>query len=1382
VKASIIVLTYNNLEYTRQCVESIFAVTDEPDFELVLVDNASQDDTPAYLQAVAAEHDNVRLILNETNQGFARGNNLGVKASTGEVLVFLNNDTIVTRGWLKSLVAHLRDPQVGMVGPVTNNAGNASQIRAGYEQVDGLAEFAEAYTRAHAGQSMPVEMLAFQCVVIPRQVYDQVGPLDEEFNIGMFEDDDYAFRLHQAGYVILCAEDAYVHHWGSASFSQLDFATYWRIYRENLQRFERKWEVTWQPPLRRPEFLRGQLRQSLDSYLWILQELEVESQDLEDRTREINALQEQNERLTVAAGEFNTKAAEYDQKIYTLQAQVSDAQRAINWLNLELANIYQSNGWRFLQSLLRVRRTLIPEGSRREAWFRRFVHAARDVRLDNLRRLAQGPRRSSQPSAGQAAISPVLAAQAVYTDSGETAQDGLFHWPLVSVILPVYNHADMLEQAARSVLGSQYPNLELIILDDGSTDDVDPVLARLAADPRVRVYRQPNQKLPRALTHAHQVARGELITWTSSDNWMAPQALRQMATKLLEHPEAVLVYADVALIDEEGKPLQDQTYRPQNLDSARMDFVRLYRAAQPLGYEVDNYINACFLYRRTAAIALEGRYADDLRGLEDYDFWLRLQKAGQLIHLENPEPLYAYRVHTRTMSHELLSSERDLHLLRGRRLIEYEGQRREYCEQRWALTMDPQLPSQEKSLLAAAAAGLPVDLLAAERSAGGKLLRFLPADQDAEGRIFVRCTRDEWVLAWQSAADEALKELPFWKGVQPTPLVIKARDCRKNIWEFSQAGTRPILGCHLGLQPCLVDVPATRRHIQNNPWAFFVFVDIPGEEDNTLGKQLVDGLENAIYLGARPLWEPYITYACFDAVWLPPPGQDFLESQRCWRLMSVLAYGIARPLLLPQGMSSQTLPYQYPYQPRLAELDYLQELLAVAPERAILDRYLEAWTPAMRLQELLRYADAITQEDTLERPDFGISPIPVQAPASWTLPGDPSASGVKCALVVNTLDRGGLEELVANLALDLPNHGVDTVVLCTGEGGMVAERLKAQGVRVRVAAGQPMKMWEFLEQETPAVINSHQASLGFLKIAHEFRIPVIETIHNAYVWLSKAGWQEERQRSLYFTQAIAVSESVRQYYLGRNDSLATGSITVVPNGIAVQNITVIDRREAREKLGIPPDACVFLNLASYDGRKNQLGLLAAFEQVAPRYPFTRLICAGNIADPRYYEAVSQYHQGSGARDQVELHTFRQDTQVMLSAANCLVLDSFFEGWSLAASEAIVAGLPLIHSACGSAYELVGATGERGIVVPNPGGDLLKLDWDRMSGWMYQPVQPNTEALVRALQTMIESRQTWTAWREEIRNFGLRELASERMLAAYAQLLSRAGRERASRGA
>ncbi|MEJ2710749.1 MAG: glycosyltransferase family A protein, partial [Anaerolineales bacterium] len=77
----------------------------------------------------------------------------------------------------------------------------------------------------------------------------------------------------------------------------------------------------------------------------------------------------------------------------------------------------------------------------------------------------------------------------------DAALQAHFPWPLVSVILPVYNHADMLEHAAHSVLYGTYANLELVILDDGSSDEIEPVLQRLSINPRVRIYQQPNQKL-----------------------------------------------------------------------------------------------------------------------------------------------------------------------------------------------------------------------------------------------------------------------------------------------------------------------------------------------------------------------------------------------------------------------------------------------------------------------------------------------------------------------------------------------------------------------------------------------------------------------------------------------------------------------------------------------------------------------------------------------------------------------------------------------------------------------------------------------------------------------------------------------------------------------
>ena len=252
-KVSLIILTYNNLDYTRQCLESIFDKTFYPNYEIVIVDNASTDGTPDYLRSVASAHANVRLVLNDENRGFSAGNNQGVSAARGEYILFLNNDVVVTPGWLSGLLAHLRDPSVGAVGPVTNYAGNESRITVGYHDIAALDDFARSYTREHAGLSFEIRMLALFCMLLRRSVIDAVGSLDEQFGVGMYEDDDFSLRIRQKGYRILCAEDVFIHHWGSAAFSQLAQERFERLHIENRAKFESKWGTNWQPPRWRME-------------------------------------------------------------------------------------------------------------------------------------------------------------------------------------------------------------------------------------------------------------------------------------------------------------------------------------------------------------------------------------------------------------------------------------------------------------------------------------------------------------------------------------------------------------------------------------------------------------------------------------------------------------------------------------------------------------------------------------------------------------------------------------------------------------------------------------------------------------------------------------------------------------------------------------------------------------------------------------------------------------------------------------------------------------------------------------------------------------------------------------------------------------------------
>jgi len=247
-KISILILTYNNLLINQLCLRSIYCNTAYPNFEVIVVDNASVDKTPDWLVSFAKTHPNLKLILNKNNRGFAGGNNQAAQGATGEYLVFLNNDTVVTPGWLERFLAHMQsDSKIGLVGPVTNSTGNEARILVNYDTAAQMESFAAQRARSMAGQSFDIRMLAFYCVIARKNQYETIGGLDERFLVGMFEDDDLAVRYHQAGYRVICAEDIFIHHFQGASFGKLENTQYTHLFEENKQKYEEKWGRKWEP-------------------------------------------------------------------------------------------------------------------------------------------------------------------------------------------------------------------------------------------------------------------------------------------------------------------------------------------------------------------------------------------------------------------------------------------------------------------------------------------------------------------------------------------------------------------------------------------------------------------------------------------------------------------------------------------------------------------------------------------------------------------------------------------------------------------------------------------------------------------------------------------------------------------------------------------------------------------------------------------------------------------------------------------------------------------------------------------------------------------------------------------------------------------------------
>ncbi|WP_425060458.1 Ubiquinone biosynthesis O-methyltransferase, mitochondrial [Sporomusa carbonis] len=215
MKTTIVILTYNQVEYTKKCIESIRNYTEPGTYEIIIVDNCSTDGTINWL---SGQHD-LQVIYNEQNLGLLKGRNQGIEIASGDTVLLLNNDVIVTHGWLNNLMDCLySNEKIGAVGALTNNCSNSQDLWVAYRNMEEMQEFAQKHN-----QSTPrvweekLKLVGF-CLLIRKEVVDQVGLFDEVFTPGGFEDDDYSFRIRLAGYKLMLCKNTFVHNFGSQPF------------------------------------------------------------------------------------------------------------------------------------------------------------------------------------------------------------------------------------------------------------------------------------------------------------------------------------------------------------------------------------------------------------------------------------------------------------------------------------------------------------------------------------------------------------------------------------------------------------------------------------------------------------------------------------------------------------------------------------------------------------------------------------------------------------------------------------------------------------------------------------------------------------------------------------------------------------------------------------------------------------------------------------------------------------------------------------------------------------------------------------------------------------------------------------------------------------
>jgi glycosyltransferase involved in cell wall biosynthesis len=243
--------------------------------------------------------------------------------------------------------------------------------------------------------------------------------------------------------------------------------------------------------------------------------------------------------------------------------------------------------------------------------------------------------------------------------------------PLVSVILPVYNGERYIADSVRSVLAQTYRNLELIIINDGSTDRTLEILEEFRNDQRVKIHTQPNRKLPAALSAGFAKANGEFYTWTSADNLMKPRCLEVLVKFLSARSDVEMVYANEEIIDDQGKAVEESDFCPGYQVPPGSANIHWPQDPGELIFVQNNYIGACFLYRSWAGRIL-GDYDAHCFGYEDYEYWMRMDALFRVAHLGRPDTLYLYRLHEESLS----AKEKQMKIVeRVRSFMSIEGER-----------------------------------------------------------------------------------------------------------------------------------------------------------------------------------------------------------------------------------------------------------------------------------------------------------------------------------------------------------------------------------------------------------------------------------------------------------------------------------------------------------------------------------------------------------------------------------------------------------------------------------------------------------------------------------------------------------------------------------
>lgn len=391
---------------------------------------------------------------------------------------------------------------------------------------------------------------------------------------------------------------------------------------------------------------------------------------------------------------------------------------------------------------------------------------------------------------------------------------------------------------------------------------------------------------------------------------------------------------------------------------------------------------------------------------------------------------------------------------------------------------------------------------------------------------------------------------------------------------------------------------------------------------------------------------------------------------------------------------------------------------------------------------------------------------------------EPARPALTAILEVRSLDRGGMETVVALLARGLPAFGIQPVVVCTEAGGRGVEELRRAGVRVEVLFGddRAAQMAALLDRLEVGVLNAHYSTLG-VRVAAERGVPAVVTLHNSYAWFGPGAFDEIGAVDPYVSGYVAVSQSAADFTT-RRFHVAPERIRVIRNGIAprppVSQVAPEERAAVLAELDLPHDTEIVVQVGRIERVKGQLALVDAMARLRDSHPKLFALVVGADGETQYARTARTRVEEHALLGRVRFLGERDDVARILGVASLAVMPSLVEGLSLSAVETLQAGVPTVLSRTGDAAALLGegsgAGSMPGALIDVPVPDLASMDWS--AAWEAAGAEhpPHAGALADAIGEVLRDlpARRAAALRRGAELAG--ELSAERMCRATAGVL------------